>query len=155
MSKTVKDWTTKSGLRAVILFVNDSHHCGYVGIPADHPLHGVDYDETVQGLSLPDDEPVGKRGVIPLLCSKGIESMSPDCYFNVHGGITFADGRGDYPAKSAGLWWFGFDCAHLGDATKHSLFEGDVFRDEAYVEAECEALAEQLAALTRAQEHSA
>lgn len=33
--KIVKSWTTKAGLPAVILLVNDgSHHCGYVALPA-------------------------------------------------------------------------------------------------------------------------
>ena len=29
-TKVIKDWTTASGLRAVILLVRGSHHCGYV-----------------------------------------------------------------------------------------------------------------------------
>jgi hypothetical protein len=68
------------------------------------------------------------------------------------------------------LWWFGFDCAHAGDFTPgieatlremrsrapmsavpeelHRLYwqgrEGEVYRDMAYVEAECASLARQL-----------
>lgn len=33
MKRIVKEWTTKAGLKAVILFVNYSHHCGYVELP--------------------------------------------------------------------------------------------------------------------------
>lgn len=42
--KIVKEWTTKAGLKAVILLVNDgSHHCGYVQAPEN--LKGVDYND--------------------------------------------------------------------------------------------------------------
>lgn len=33
MNKIVKEWVTGAGLKAVILFVADSHHCGYVELP--------------------------------------------------------------------------------------------------------------------------
>lgn len=43
-TKVIKDWTTESGLRAVILLVRGSHHCGYVEVP-EH-LGKPDYDES-------------------------------------------------------------------------------------------------------------
>lgn len=43
-TKVIKDWTTASGLRAVILLVRGSHHCGYVEVP-EH-LGKPDYDES-------------------------------------------------------------------------------------------------------------
>lgn len=43
-TKVIKDWTTASGLRAVILLVRGSHHCGYVEVP-EH-LDKPDYDES-------------------------------------------------------------------------------------------------------------
>lgn len=42
-TKVVKDWITKAGLRAVILLVRGSHHCGYVQVP-EH-LGKPDYDD--------------------------------------------------------------------------------------------------------------
>ncbi len=86
----------------------------------------------------------------------------------VHGGLTYANGDED-------TWWFGFDCAHAGDLCPGSdalihrihindgdtkkweegrkLFkEGphrDVYRDLAYVQAECASLARQLKGLER------
>jgi hypothetical protein len=60
-------------------------------------------------------------------------------------------------AKIVDVWWFGFDCAHAGDMSPglaaitraipmpEYLYDPDVYRDFAYVEAECEALANQLA----------
>ena len=142
-----KDWITEAGLRAVVLLVRNSHRCGYVAIPKDHPLHGVLYYEKSQHLELPDDEEVGKRGIIPLL-TRDPESAgeSPGCYFNVHGGLTFSGGDKNYPAESDDLWWFGFDCAHYGDGLMgRSEYEEFPVRSTEYVSSECENLARQLA----------
>ena len=150
--KNEKTWITEIGLVAACNFVNDSHHCGYVGVPPDHPLHGLGYSQHSDALIQPEyDEPVGKRGIIPLMCAESDDSghllhVTPDIVFDVHGGITFAgDGDGGYPiSEENDLWWFGFDCAHAGDATKFMNHDGDVFRTQEYVEQECESLARQL-----------
>lgn len=42
-TKVIKNWITESGLRAVILLVRGSHHCGYVELP-EH-LGKPGYDE--------------------------------------------------------------------------------------------------------------
>lgn len=65
-----------------------------------------------------------------------------DVAVSVHGGLTFSDEiNGD-------KWWVGFDCAHSGDLTPGvTVFKGDVYRDVAYVKAEVESLADQLAAM--------
>jgi len=150
---TEKDWTTRAGLRAVVLWVHDSHRCGYVGVPASHPLHGIDYSKASPHLEIADDTEVGKRGVIPLALyamrdEEGQKEISPDIYFDVHGGLTYSGDTADYPAVAEGTWWFGFDCAHAGDATGHHHCPGDVLRSLEYVEAECESLAEQLARIS-------
>jgi len=147
-----KDFVTKAGFRAVICFVHNSHYCGYVGIPKEHILHSKSYSEE-RPVRLPANEPIGDRGIMPIF----LHAMSDvkdhftrlDCYFNVHGGLTYS-GSGDegYPTKEPNdLWWFGFDCAHDGDATKGKYahyYPGDVFRDKEYVEAQLESLAQQL-----------
>lgn len=134
---TKKDWVTKAGLRASIVMVDLGFHCGYVGVPAVHPLHGVDYMQTSPALG-----------------------DSPESVFDVHGGITFAgDGKGEYPVKSD-LWWFGYDCGHSWDAASPEHIEkmmqiypyrpfmwsgaGRTFRDLDYCVNECERLAEQI-----------
>lgn len=38
-----KDWTTEAGLRAVVIMTDRGHRCGYVAIPKEHRLYGVDY----------------------------------------------------------------------------------------------------------------
>ena len=68
---------------------------------------------------------------------------------NVHGGLTFANFK-DELGYGEDWWFFGFDCAHLGDLviysikkfTLESLERGDVYRDMEYVEKEVKKLAD-------------
>lgn len=102
------------------------HWCGYVAVPPGHPYYGKDYD----GLDV-----------------------------EVHGGLTYADAcAGDIchkakPGEPDDLWWLGFDCGHFLDLVpfRHDsdLPEKEIYRDVAYVRAECERLAEQLAGTGR------
>lgn len=79
----------------------------------------------------------------------------------VHGGLTYARGYSDYPADNKGMWWFGYDCAHVGDGRDRNLMdeeyksiytprtlayfdEGGVVRSLEYCVGECERLAKQL-----------
>jgi hypothetical protein len=47
--KIVKAWNTKSGLPALILQMPMGFHCGYVGVPSDHPAYGKEYDDAMLG----------------------------------------------------------------------------------------------------------
>ena len=151
MSELEKSWTTTAGFRATAWFVMNSHRCGYVEVPQGHALHGVDYSESTEALlPLPDDEPVGKRGMISILCAATSESgipRTPEMTFDVHGGITFAGAANNgYPNDGDG-WWFGFDCAHAGDGTANtfSTYGADMpVRSLEYVIEECESLALQI-----------
>lgn len=76
-----------------------------------------------------------------------------DVEASVHGGLTFSEP--DLPCDKGGLddgYWFGFDCAHYGDAqdpdlpSSHKYRTGGVIRTQEYVEAECRDLCEQAAA---------
>lgn len=152
MSNTVEaDWVTNAGLRAVALWVNDSHRCGYVEVPKGHPLHGIDYHQEADCLSdfNPEDEPIGKRGAL-ILFTAGVDAAdgeirrSPDVVFDVHGGLTYSGGGDGYPADGDG-WWLGFDCAHAGDGTAGGRFtSGGPIRSLEYVKDECESLAAQI-----------
>ena len=155
----VRDWTTKAGFRAVITMGIMGFHCGYVGLPAGHPLYGCEYGEPCDALAFPVGETVGKRGIIPLLCADG--EARPDVVFDVHGSLTYSGSSETYPVPHDGLWWFGYDCGHSGDGRSDAYiagmkaafpnkpfmwFEGDgVFRDLDYCVAECESLAQQMA----------
>lgn len=133
-----KQWQDEAtGLPCLIVRSPSGALCGYVGVPKGHPNHGIDYD---------------------------------DVEVEVHGGLTFAapcahskDEQQDVSRTichlpSAGepddVWWLGFDCAHAGDespainsrlpAHLHMSFEGDTYKDLAYVTAQVQSLAKQL-----------
>ena len=158
-----RDWITLAGLRAVVIVVlrddgSRRHRCGYVRIPEGHPLHKVHYNAQVPTITkeLLEAQSIGKCSLILVLtagCGADDENSirrSPDILFDVHGGLTYANGLNDYPVKTEGsVWWYGFDCAHAGDRTiDPGLYDfhgpGDVARSREYVEAECESLASQL-----------
>lgn len=121
--KVEKDWTTRAGFRAVVVMGSLGYRCGYVGLPADHPLHGAEYNEPHPSLTYPAGEACGKRGVVPILL--GGASPRPDVVFDVHGSLTYARAGANnaYPVSSDGLWWFGFDCGHIGDAPSPEYVE--------------------------------
>lgn len=150
-STIVKDWTTKAGLRAIIVLYG-GHHCGYVELPKDHPLVGVGYNDESPALEKlwkkVQEGEIGKRGVIPIFCSDG--KARPAVVFDVHGSITFS---GMLSYANNDNWWYGFDCLHdgdksLDDESGYGVFHDGVFRDEVYVTEECENLARQVMEVT-------
>ena len=160
MRYTVERDFEHAGLRCVVIMTEMGHRCGYVGVPEDHMLYGVDYNQKTVALSLAKiaDQPIGKRGIIPLLCMDNTSKyISPDVYFNVHGGVTYAGGgKGSkYPVESD-LWWFGYDCDHPGDGKDLSVVSDalreleirfptyGIIRSTEYCIDECKSLAEQL-----------
>jgi hypothetical protein len=86
------------------------HWCGYVGVPPEHPWHGRDYGDGDDGTDRYDDS-------------------APVMATDVHGGLTYAAGCQEdrpesegvchvpAPGRPENVWWFGFDCAHLGDVS--------------------------------------
>lgn len=98
------------------------HLCGYVGVPSGHPAFGKDYDNVD---------------------------------VDVHGGLTYA-GHNAPNQDHDRYYWLGFDCAHAGDlcpaivAWQHDGYGKDVvYRNLAYVTAECQSLAKQLKAMEK------
>jgi hypothetical protein len=158
-----EDWTTASGLRAVVLIIcygeRKDHRCGYVGVPKGHPLHGLDYDQHIPDLErYAATARLGQKSPI-LALTAGVNApagqtirASLDTIVDVHGGITYAGGgKGKYPVESD-LWWFGYDCAHSGDGKIEPdecgfEFEGDIVRDLDYCIRQCESLAHQITEL--------
>ena len=93
------------------------HLCGYVGIGSGNSLYGLDTNAVYAAAGL-----------------------------DVHGGVTYAEDHAPN-SEQEGLWWFGFDCAHLGDHIPNlttSNWQGDVYRDMEFVKQECISLAKQL-----------
>lgn len=106
----MKRWIVESdftyeGLRCAVIFGNMGHRCGYVGIPVNHELYGVGYDDAYEKLDN-----------------------------GVHGGLTYAGGgeNSEYPVES-NLWWMGFDCAHCGDGKDLELAKEYFKEDERLV----------------------
>lgn len=140
-----ENWTSETGLECHIYpcdFGNGRYHlCGYVRIPEGHPLYKVDYSALVpESLVAARDkalqEPIGKRGIIDVMCMASGAEMRAGVLFNVHGGITFS---GEFAGRGGPGFWYGFDCGHNGD--------NNVTCNAAYVRGECESLAQQLVAI--------
>ena len=119
-TKVIKDWTTKSGLRAVILLVRGSHHCGYVELP--ERLGKPDYDESpIMELNVHGG--VTYAGNLPEMDGKYV--VGYDC---AH--------YGDYmkcPEELKGT-----------DMEKLWAFDNGIWRDEEFCTNECESLAKQI-----------
>jgi hypothetical protein len=120
-----------TGLPCLIVRSPLGHLCGYVGVDPGHPWHGVDYDAI-------EPSPAVHGGLTySARCQGGIEPAI--CH-------EVAGDRDD-------VWWFGFDCAHWRDLTLISdnagarFPQGGIYRDLAYVRAECARLAAQAAAV--------
>jgi hypothetical protein len=123
-------WRTRAGLTGMA--VRQGTHgglCGYVALPAGHPLYGAHYH---------DDRLGGVR---------------------VHGGLTYAARCSGHichepePGESDDVWWLGFDCAHDGDQLPGDLIHpflghqgAGEYRDLGYVRDQVERLAGQLLA---------
>ena len=144
----------------VCIMTDMGHRCGYVGVGKNHILYKVPYRQNKvilkKYIDSKPNEPIGKRGIIPLFCSSGKRGISADVAFDVHGSITYS-GDGDYPISlDRPVWWFGFDCAHDGDAKElshidnsksremYAGFNGGIVRSKEYVMQECESLVNQL-----------
>ena len=85
-----------------------------------------------------------------------------DVQVDVHGGLTFSDWGDTYPVEAEDVWWFGYDCAHYGDARDPTLMspkykemydkglftsaldDYGVVRSLEYCVEQCESLASQL-----------
>lgn len=165
--KIEKKWYYKN-LPCAVIGVNVGHRCGYVGVPITHFLAGVEYHQHCEELKKAHTKAlngvIGKRGVLSLIPTTD-NTYRPDFVFDVHGSLTFSQwGFGGYPYPSTNTWWFGFDCAHAGDAKDVELMDethkdlerqfpvstpGDVVRTLEYCTNECESLATQIDKLTR------
>lgn len=136
------DWISKAGLRCVVIASQAGWRCGYVAVGQTHPLYGHYYSRL---------SPYLKRGGV---------FYSPVEFFTVHGDITFSD-FGNYYLLPKNSFWFGFDCAHSGDAFDPDLLPEDtpecrnavlnrpgIVRTLEFVKEECESLARQLSEVT-------
>lgn len=156
-----KTWKTEAGYIGVCIIIKNMHRCGYVGLLPNHPLHGIEYNQSTEKLKSlwekikegSEEEPDKRGPIITLLAACDVDSpdnWSPDRVCNIHGGLTYSGGN-QYPIKSEeNLWWFGFDCGHAGDGYLDGdmkRFSSGPVRTTEYVITECESLAKQLKAM--------
>lgn len=137
-----------AGLSCLLHRGPGGHWCGYAAVPPAHPLHGKGYSD--------DAVDVNVHGGL---------TYASEC----DGAICHVP----KPGEPDNVWWFGFDCAHSGDfSPRHGNYgvgagypwpekaydhaqamsavddwHVEKYRDVAYVRAETERLAEQLATL--------
>lgn len=45
MTHEIKEYGEHKGIPWIVIYVNGSHHCGYVGLNAEHPLYKRHYDD--------------------------------------------------------------------------------------------------------------
>jgi hypothetical protein len=145
------------GLPCLLLRGSLGSWCGYAAVPPGHPWHGKSYHDCLA--------PAGDPAHVSNENDWHDCEQRPDCLIEAHGGLTYSDAcqgpichEGKPGAPHPPMWWFGFDCAHYMDLTPamiplrkrmgHSLREdSESYRDLAYVRAQTERLAQQLAAV--------
>lgn len=126
--------------------------CGYVGVPPEHPLHGAD---------MANEPDLDVHGGITFAAPCQVESGRGPAALVCHVPA---------PGESDNVWWFGFDCGHAWDVSpemdaqlrRHGsgpyseamaaldaqyLTKSTTYKTLAYVQAEVESLARQLAAI--------
>lgn len=120
--KIVKEWTTKAGLKAVILLVNNgSHHCGYVQAPEN--LKGTHYIDVEDHIDV-----------------HGGVTYSGEDYWDTKLGWYFGYDCAHYNDKVN----CPDDLKHIPSLAESPAYTHGVWRDEAYCTEECESLANQL-----------
>lgn len=140
-----------------LLWRFNGHWCGYVGIPAVHPLFGVGTGEESSALKAALarrlERPIGTLSPLAAFCAcaEGGPKAEPGIALEAHGGITYAHSTAPMHTEAdlpSNRWWFGFDCGHYGDAKPgedlFGYFEQGVYRTADYAKAETEGLARQL-----------
>lgn len=174
-----KQWTdAATGLPCLIVRNFGGALCGYVGVPPGHPDHGTDYgglDADVDvhgGLTFADACADLSRDAWQAMRARRADNEAEareyprgdaaqwlrewgDVLDDYAAWRARAEGRFvchvPEPGEPDSVWWFGFDCAHLGDrspAFPQMLPHGahDWYKGVAFVERWCARLAAQLAA---------
>jgi hypothetical protein len=112
--------------------------CGYVGVPADHALHGKGYSHKIKAPEgwAEREGSIDDVGVINVFCADADEIrigvVPVDLCVRCHGGLTYA-GEGWWDGDDRATWWFGFDCAHSGDLSpKYPIHGDEIYRNVEY-----------------------
>jgi len=146
--EVVKDWTTKVGLRAVLIHhdtaalrdlpqyavLNKEWWCGYIVLSPGHPLY--------ERHSRPQKIEFDADGCLPL--ADEFDDGGLHIELQMHGGLTWI-AFNDYLDEMIGNvekgWWIGFDTAHADDLYRKVSV--------GYCVEECESMAAQLHELSQ------
>lgn len=91
-----KEWVTKEGHNAKVLFLEQGHRCGYVEVKKDSFLFGKTYSYYSFTLDEITQDLIDNKNKY--------EALNEIC---IHGGLTYSD-----DLLKDNSHWFGFDCAH-------------------------------------------
>lgn len=132
-------WTDEASGLPCLIVRTEGHGalCGYVGVPPEHPLHGVDYsdayDHKNEMLNAANDAAhCGLTYSAPCSPSKDGDESRGICHIPA-------------PGETDDIWWLGFDCVHSYDTApgRNDTYSDPSakYRTVAYVTACCEAMA--------------
>lgn len=94
------------------------HLCGYIGVPSNNSLHGLDYDNAPGSVH-------------------GGQTYGAECSDHIcHDAL---------PNEPDHVYWFGFDCAHYGDLSPKLAYTNGTYKDIYYVAKELAEVAPELA----------
>lgn len=102
----------------------EGYFCGYIGIPKNHPLHSISYNEI--------------NKLINFKCKLNFSSLFGDKFYeNPHSSCLSND-----------LWWVGFSCDSYKDFSplKYTFSEPDIsaYKDVKFLEKQCAEIAAKL-----------
>lgn len=96
------------------------HLCGYVCIPEDHPLHGVDKSAPVPEVFLHDvralnGQPIGKRSIFDVFAHMFTEESRVGILLNVHDSVSYSKQHTAADTYLPPGFWYGFACGSTRD----------------------------------------
>ena len=150
----------ETGLGCIILRQENGTLSGYVGVGTDHPLFGFESSAVPVGISNTVHGAItyGKACEVNRFAQQEHGEPRTERYTVCHVRMTrtVRNYRTVQTTKDEfeheDLWWLGFDTDHPGDLVpkpgwKNKTKKSDVYRDQAYVYAQCIALARRLKGL--------
>lgn len=154
----------ETGLGCILLRQENGTISGYVGVPTHHPLFGFEADAVPAEISniVHGGLTYGKACEVNRFDRMAWGEPRRERYTVCH--VTRTRLVQEYRTVQTtddefheDLWWFGFDTSHPGDLVprgRNERHKGNVYRDQAFVYANCIALARKLKSVLDAAESS-